>query len=121
VCEVLGRPTQFKKIKDDPVLGGCVGEMPTRDSFGIDWPTQFRKIMADEVLKSTVGEMTTVAADGKNRVQTMLPIEFANCSRNGHGYHWRLIGTFDLRNRNGDAASFFSLKRYTLWNTHAIA
>jgi hypothetical protein len=48
------------------------------DALGIDWPTQFRKIMADEVLKSTVGEMTTVAADGKKRVQTMLPIEFAN-------------------------------------------
>jgi phage antirepressor YoqD-like protein len=48
------------------------------DALGIDWPTQFRKIMADEVLKSTVGEMTTVAADGKKRVQTMIPIEFAN-------------------------------------------
>lgn len=32
--------------------------------------------MADEVLMRTVGEMTTVAADGKQRVQTMLPIEF---------------------------------------------
>lgn len=63
--EVLGRPTQFKKIKDDPVLGGCVGEMPTRDSFGIDWPTQFRNIKADTVLVLVVGEMPTAAADEK--------------------------------------------------------
>lgn len=48
------------------------------DALGIAWTSQRVKIMADEVLKSTVTEIITVAADGKKRVQTMLPIEYAN-------------------------------------------
>jgi hypothetical protein len=48
------------------------------DALGISWPRQFRKIKEDEFLKSTVVISPTVAADGKKRVQTMLPIEFAN-------------------------------------------
>lgn len=46
--------------------------------LGIAWPRQFTKIKDDAVLSRTVTEMITVAADGKKRVQTMLPIEFAN-------------------------------------------
>jgi phage antirepressor YoqD-like protein len=48
------------------------------DALGIAWPRQFTKIKDDAVLSRTVTEMITVAADGKKRVQTMLPIEFAN-------------------------------------------
>jgi hypothetical protein len=48
------------------------------DALGIAWPRQFTKIKDDAVLSRTVTEMITVAADGKKRLQTMLPIEFAN-------------------------------------------
>jgi hypothetical protein len=48
------------------------------DALGIGWTSQFEKIKGDEVLSSTVREIRMVAADGKKRVQTMLPIEFAN-------------------------------------------
>jgi len=96
--------------------------------------------------------MATVAADGKKRVQTMLPIEFANgwlftkikddpvlskgvteiITPSRGGDQKTTIGKcqqcvmkvdrcFDLRSGNGNAASAFLLKRYTLWNTHAIA
>jgi len=75
------------KIKDDAVFGGCVGERPTRDSLGIDWNGQRVKIKADPVLSSTVENISTVAADGKKRVQTMLPFEYANRSRYLYGYH----------------------------------
>ncbi len=47
------------------------------DALGIAWQVQHRKIKEDQVLSSTVTEMVTVAADGKKRVQNMLPIEFA--------------------------------------------
>jgi hypothetical protein len=48
------------------------------DALGITWSRQRKKIMEDDVLSSTVAEMTTVATDGKQRVMSMLPIEYAN-------------------------------------------
>lgn len=47
-------------------------------ALGIAWQGQHVKIKEDQVLSSTVKEIVTVAADGKKRVQTMLPIEYAN-------------------------------------------
>jgi hypothetical protein len=55
--------------------------------------------------KTTVAEMATMRLDGSRIPALMLPIEFANCGRNDHGYHWRLMGTFEMRYRNGNAAS----------------
>ena len=46
------------------------------DALGIDWNGQRVKIMADPVLSTTVEVISTVAADGKQRAITMLPIEF---------------------------------------------
>ncbi|MGX7950761.1 phage antirepressor N-terminal domain-containing protein [Oleidesulfovibrio alaskensis] len=56
------------------------------DALGIAWPRQFTKIKDDAVLSRTVTEMITVAADGKKRVQTMIPIEFANCQECRDGW-----------------------------------
>lgn len=46
------------------------------EALGIDWNGQRVKILSDDVLARTVEAISTVAADGKQRVQTMLPIEF---------------------------------------------
>lgn len=73
--------------------------------LGVSWPRQFRKIMEDHVLEGVVAISETTGRDGKTSKMSMLPIEFANCGRNDHGYHWRLMGTFEMRYRNGNAAS----------------
>ncbi|EGY27285.1 hypothetical protein DA2_0432 [Desulfovibrio sp. A2] len=47
------------------------------EALGIDWPTQFTKIRADPVLSTCVGEITTqLPGTGQSRAYTMLPIEF---------------------------------------------
>lgn len=46
------------------------------EALGVTWQGQHVKIMADQVLARTVKEIVTVAADGKQRNKTMLPIEF---------------------------------------------
>jgi hypothetical protein len=115
------------KIKADPVLASSIAEMATEVNradtgrknsrtavmlpikFANGW--LFTKIKDDPVLSKGVTEIITPSQEAIRRPP--LP-KWQRCALT-------VDRCFDLRSGNGNAASIFSLKRYTLWNVHAIA
>lgn len=55
-----------------------VAMKPIVQGLNLDWDTQFRNIKNDPVLNSTVVVMTMVAEDGKQREMLCLPVEYLN-------------------------------------------
>ena len=49
---------------------------PICDALGIDYPTQFTRLKSDPILSSTVGLSPMVAADGKSREMATIPFKF---------------------------------------------
>lgn len=55
-----------------------VAMRPICEAIGLDWVSQHKRIGRDSVLAATMVIMTTVAADGKEREQVCLPLEYLN-------------------------------------------
>lgn len=55
-----------------------VAMKPICSALGLDWGTQWRNIKEDPVLGSTIVVTTTVGQDGKQREMVCLPIEYLN-------------------------------------------
>ena len=49
---------------------------PICDALGIDYPTQFTRLKSDPILASTVGLSPMVAADGKSREMASIPFKY---------------------------------------------
>lgn len=55
-----------------------VAMRPICDAIGLQWESQYNRLRRNEVLTSTISVMNMVAADGKEREQVCLPLEYLN-------------------------------------------
>lgn len=55
-----------------------VAMRPICEAVGLQWESQYNRLRRNEVLASTISVMNMVAADGKEREQVCLPLEYLN-------------------------------------------
>lgn len=81
---------------------------PICDALGVAYEPQFQKIKDDDILSSTVTLSVIVAADGKQREMTCLPLEYA--------FGW----LFSINHKNVKPEAQEAVKKYKMECYHAL-